>query len=56
MDTDVKSLKKAAKQGVGEELKKRVKNIITNKDIVINQSYKISWKNNPIGKIKKGKN
>tara|TARA_B100000029_G_scaffold504633_1_gene583818 strand:+ start:21 stop:2489 length:2469 start_codon:yes stop_codon:yes gene_type:complete len=56
LDTDVKSLKKAAKQGVGEELKKRVKNIITNKDIVINQSYKISWKNNPIGKIKKGKN
>ena len=56
LDTDIKSLKKAAKQGVSEELKKRVKNIIVDKDIVINQDYKISWKNNPIGKIKKGKN
>jgi len=56
LDTDIKSLKKAAKQGVSEELKKRVKNIIVDKDVVINQDYKISWKNNPIGKIKKGKN
>tara|TARA_B100001123_G_scaffold273807_1_gene304674 strand:+ start:89 stop:2563 length:2475 start_codon:yes stop_codon:yes gene_type:complete len=56
LDTDIKSLKKAAKQGIGEELKKRVKNIINDKDIFLNQSYKISWKNNPIAKIKKGKN
>jgi len=56
LDTDIKSLKKAAKQGIGEELKKRVKSIINDKGIVLNQSYKISWKNNPIAKIKKGKN
>ena len=42
LDTDIKSLKKAAKQGVGEELKKRVKNIINDKDIVLNNNYKIS--------------
>ena len=56
LDTDVKSLKKAAKQGVEEELKKRVKNIIINKEVVLDKNYKISWKNNPIAKIKKGKN
>jgi len=56
LDTDIKSLKKAAKQGIGEELKKRVKSIINDKGIALNQSYKISWKNNPIAKIKKGKN
>ncbi len=56
LDTDIKSLKKAAKQGVGEELKKRVKNIINDKDIVLNNNYKISWKNNPIAKIRRGKN
>ena len=56
LDTDIKSLKKAAKQGVEEELKKRVKNIISDKDILLNQNYKISWKNNVIAKVKKGKN
>ena len=56
LDTDVKSLKKAAKQGVEEELKKRVKNIIDNKEISLNQDYKIIWKNNSVARIKKGKN
>ena len=56
LDTDVKSLKKAAKQGVEEELKKRVKNITETKDLILNHDYKILWKNNPIAKIKKGKN
>tara|TARA_B100000945_G_scaffold288931_1_gene261611 strand:+ start:6 stop:2102 length:2097 start_codon:yes stop_codon:yes gene_type:complete len=56
LDTDIKSLKKAAKQGVEEELKKRVKDIIENKDLILNAGYKISWKDNSIAKIKKGKN
>ena len=56
LDTDIKSLKKAAKQGVEEELKNRVKNIIDNKEITLNKDYKICWKNNVIGKIRKGKN
>ena len=56
LDTDIKSLKKAARQGVEEELKRRIKDIINHKDIVLNRNYKIFWKNNPIAKIKKGKN
>ena len=56
LDTDIKSLKKAAKQGVEEELKKRVNSIINDKDINLNEDYKITWKNNSIAKIKKGKN
>ena len=56
LDTDIKSLKKAAKQGVSEELKKRVKNIIDNNDINLNPNFKIYWKNNQIAKIRKGKN
>ena len=56
LDTDVKSLKKAARQGISEELVNRVKEIVNNKQIQFGQSYKILWKDNPIAKIRKGKN
>ncbi len=56
LDTDIKSLKKAAKQGIEGELKTRVKNIINSKNLVLNKDFKIKWKDNPIAKIKKGKN
>ncbi len=56
LDTDIKSLKKAARDGVSKELKKRIKEIIEEKNIILNQDCKITWKNNPIGKLKKGKN
>ena len=56
LDTDVKSLKKAARQGISEELIGRVKEIIKNKDIEFNQNYKIIWKNHPIAKLRKGNN
>ena len=56
LDTDIKSLKKAARQGIEGELRKRVKNIIESKSLILNQNYKISWKNHPIAKIRKGKN
>ncbi len=56
LDTDIKSLKKAARQGIAEELVKRVKKIIEEKDVFLDENYKILWKNNPIAKIKKGKN
>ena len=36
---------------VEEELKKRVKNIIKSNDLVLNNNFKITWKNNPIGNI-----
>ena len=56
LDTDVKSLKKAARQGITEELVKRVKEIIKNKEIHFGLNYKIVWKDHPIAKIRKGKN
>ena len=56
LDTDVKSLKKAARQGITEELVNRVKEIIKNKEIEFDQNYKIIWKGHPIAKIRKGDN
>ena len=56
LDTDVKSLKKAARQGISEELIGRVKEIIKSKDIEFSQNYKIIWKNHPIAKLRKGNN
>ncbi len=56
LDTDLKSLKKAARQGISDELIKRVKEIIETKEIEFKNDYKIYWKNSPIAKIKKGKN
>ena len=56
LDTDVKSLKKAARQGITDELIKRVKEIIDKKELELKENYKIYWKDSPIGKIKKGKN
>ena len=56
LDTDIKSLKKAARQGVSEELSKRVTEIMKSKEVSLNDNYKIYWKNNPIAKIKKGIN
>ena len=35
---------------------KRVKKIVTEREVALNNNYKIFWKNNPIAKIKKGKN
>ena len=56
LDTDIKSLKKAARQGIAEELVKRVKEIIKNKEIEFGLNYKIVWKDHPIAKIRKGNN
>ena len=56
LDTDIKSIKKAARKGVEEELIKRVNEILSNEEIEINSDNKIMWKNNPIAWIKKGNN
>ena len=56
LDTDIKSIKKAARKGVEEELIKRVDEILSNEEIEINSDNKIMWKNNPIAWIKKGNN
>ncbi len=54
LDTDIKSIKKAARKGVEKELIKRVDEILSNKEIDINSESKIIWKNFPIARLKRG--
>ena len=54
LDTDIKSIKKAARKGIKEELDKRVNDIIEKGKISIDTNSKIIWKNSQIGKLKKG--
>jgi len=56
LDTDIKSIKKAARKGIEKELEKRVDEIITKSEIAINENNKIVWKNDPIAGLKKGNN
>ena len=54
LDTDIKSIKKAARKGMEKELVKRVEEILSKGEIEINNESKIIWKNNPIARLKKG--
>ena len=54
LDTDIKSIKKAARKGINEELHKRVNKIIENQDLSVDSNSRIIWKSNPIGRLKKG--
>jgi len=56
LDTDIKSIKKAARKGVEKELIKRVEKILSNSDLSVSNENKIIWKNNPIARLKKGSN
>lgn len=56
LDTDIKSIKKAARKGVERELKRRVENILNSSDLSVNKENKIVWKTNPIARLKKGSN
>ena len=56
LDTDIKSIKKAARKGIKKELSKRVEKIIENKEIALNDENKIIWNNSVIAKLKKGYN
>jgi ATP-dependent RNA helicase SUPV3L1/SUV3 len=55
LETDIKSLKKAARQTVGPELQKRIQSIIDTGLIEIKNDFKIYWKNFSIAKIIPGK-
>ena len=55
LETDIKSLKKAARQTVGPELQKRIQIIIDTGLIEIRDDFKIYWKNFPIAKLEAGK-
>ena len=56
LETDIKSIKKAARKGIQEELKKRVEKIINNNELNLNEDNKIIWNGDIIAKLKKGKN
>ena len=55
LETDIKSLKKTARQTVGPELKKRIQSIIDTGLIEIKEDFRIYWRNFPIAKLEAGK-
>ena len=55
LETDIKSLKKAARQTIGPELKKRIEIIIENGEVDLNDDFKIYWKKSSIGKLIPGR-
>jgi ATP-dependent RNA helicase SUPV3L1/SUV3 len=56
LDTDIKSIKKAARKGIEKELVKRVDQILDTGEIEINNDNKVTWKGDPIARLKKGSN
>jgi len=56
LKTDIKSLKKAAKQAIEPELMRRTNEVINSELIRLDENHKIYWKDNPIAYIKTGKN
>jgi ATP-dependent RNA helicase SUPV3L1/SUV3 len=54
LETDIKSLKKAARQTIGPELEKRVQAIIDTGLIELNDDFKIYWSKFPIAKLSTG--
>ena len=55
LETDIKSLKKAARQTVGPELEKRIQIIIETGLIELNNDFKIYWNKSSIGKLIPGR-
>jgi ATP-dependent RNA helicase SUPV3L1/SUV3 len=55
LETDIKSLKKAARQAVGPELEKRIQIIIDTGILEIKDDFKIYWNKFPIAKLLTGK-
>ena len=55
LDTDIKSLKKAARQSIGPEFNKRIKQIIETGLLEIKNDFKIYWNNFQIARLQPGK-
>ena len=55
LETDIKSLKKTARQTVGPELQRRIQSIIDTGLIEIRDNFKIYWKNFSIAKLSPGR-
>jgi len=56
LKTDIKSLKKAARQAISPELEKRTNKIIKSDAFDLGEDHKVYWMNNPIAYILKGNN
>jgi len=56
LKTDIKSLKKAARQAIEPELMRRTSKIIKSEDFKLEDDHKIYWMDNPIAYISPGKN
>ncbi len=57
LETDIKSLKKAARNGAKDELSSKINEIIQNPDFLeLKEDCKIYWNNQKISEIKPGKN
>ena len=56
LKTDIKSLKKAARQAISPELIRRVGKIVESEVLSFNDDYKIYWKDHPIAYLAPGKN
>ncbi len=54
-DTDIKSLKKAARQNVGPEIINRIKNIMKQNNIELKDDLKIYWNSFPVAQLTAGK-
>ena len=54
LETDIKSLKKAARQTIGPELEKRIQTIIDTGLIELKNDFKIYWNDFPIAKLSSG--
>ena len=54
LETDIKSLKKAARQTIGPELERRIELIIDTGLIQLNQDFKIYWNKFPIARLSTG--
>ena len=55
LETDIKSLKKAARQNVNPEFTKRINEIINKSEIELKENSKILWKSNVIAKLIPGR-
>ncbi len=54
LETDIKSLKKAARQTIGPELERRIQNIIDTGLIELNNDFKIYWNKFAIARLTSG--
>ncbi len=55
LETDIKSLKKAARQTIGPEFEKRIQMIMETGLIELHNDFKIYWNNSPIAKLISGR-